>query len=265
MSTQDTTRRAPSIPLALLELPRALADLSNLQAAAPLLRFAPAGDGHPVLVMPGFMAGERSLIPLRRFLTSKGYSAETWGLGQNLGPRAIGKDGELLAACLMSLHRRTGRKVSIIGWSLGGIMARELAKMFPDEVRQVISLGSPFSGDPRASNVFRLYQYITGQQIDPETMSDQFANLRRPPPGVPSTAIYSKTDGVVAWQNCVEDDTQLTDNIEVQAAHCGLGVNPAVFFAIADRLALPENGWEPFDRTSATWRRIAYPSSGHIH
>jgi pimeloyl-ACP methyl ester carboxylesterase len=152
--------------------------------------------------------------------------------------------------------------VSLIGWSLGGVMSRELAKRFPQMVRQVVTLGSPFGGNPRASYAFNLYRAITGHDIDPDTMAEEFEALRRPPPRVPTTAIYSKTDGVVAWRNCVEQPGPLTDNIEVYASHCGLGVNPAVFFALADRLALPETDWQRFDRSS-TWRRYVYPSSGH--
>jgi pimeloyl-ACP methyl ester carboxylesterase len=155
------------------------------------------------------------------------------------------------------------RKVSLVGWSLGGIMARELAKRYPKLVRQVITLGSPFAGNPRANYAWRIYQGVTGQEIDPEKMRDVFGDLAAPPPGIPATAIYSRTDGVVAWQTCVERPSRLTDNIEVYASHCGLGVNPSVHFAIADRLALPEREWQPFDRNAATWRRFVYPSSGH--
>ena len=177
----------------------------------------------------------------------------------NLGPKAIGHQGELLAERLQTVYRQTGRKVSLVGWSLGGVMSREIAKQFPNIVRQVITLGSPFGGNPRASHVFHLYRALTGHHID----GDEFEALRQPPPGIPTTAIYSKTDGVVAWRTCVEPPTALTDNIEVYASHCGLGVNPAVYFALADRLAWPEKEvWQRFDRQS-TWRRLVYPSSGH--
>ncbi|MBI1211062.1 MAG: alpha/beta fold hydrolase [Alphaproteobacteria bacterium] len=254
--------KPPSIGLALIEGQRALAELATLPVASPLLRLAPGGDGHPVMVLPGFLAGGGTTVPLRRFLRSKGYEPFCWELGRNLGPKAIGPQGELLAHRLQSVHRKMGRKVTLIGWSLGGVMAREIAKQYPDMVRQVISLGSPFGGDPRASHVFHIYRAITGHDIDPDEMAEEFAALREPPAGIPSTAIYSKTDGVVAWRTCVEKRSALTDNIEVYASHCGLGVNPAVFFAIADRLAQAETDWRPFDRASS-WRRLIYPSSGH--
>jgi pimeloyl-ACP methyl ester carboxylesterase len=261
-SLDSVSIRPPSLLLALVEGQRALAELATLPVASPLLAMAPRGDGHPVMVLPGFMAGGGTTVPLRRFLKSKGYTPFCWELGRNLGPKAIGHQGELLAHRLQTVHKQMGRKVSLIGWSLGGVMSREIAKRYPDMVRQVITLGSPFGGNPRASYAFNLYRAITGHEVDPETMADEFEALRQPPPGIPTTAIYSKTDGVVAWRNCVEQKTPLTDNIEVYASHCGLGVNPAVFFALADRLALPETDWQAFDRTS-TWRRYVYPSAGH--
>jgi pimeloyl-ACP methyl ester carboxylesterase len=254
--------RAPSLALALTEGGRALAELVSLQGASPLLSFAPKGDGHPVMVLPGFLAGSGTTAPLRRFLTSKGYETFCWGLGRNLGPLAIGPEGELLAQRLESIHRKMKRKISLVGWSLGGIMARELAKRYPKLVRQVITMGSPFGGNIRANHVWRIYEGVTGQQIDPETMRKELGDLAAPPP-VPTTAIFSRGDGVVAWQSCVERKAKHTDNIEVYASHCGLGVNPSVHFAVADRLALPEREWQPFDRTASTWRRFVYPSSGH--
>ncbi len=261
-SFESVAIRPPSIALALVEGQRALAELASLPIAAPLLRLAPRGDGHPVMVLPGFMAAGGTTSPLRRFLRSKGYTPLCWELGRNLGPKAIGPQGELLAHRLQTVHRQMGRKISLVGWSLGGVMAREIAKQFPDMVRQVITLGSPFGGNPRASYAFNLYRSITGHDVDPDTMSEEFEALRQPPPGIPTTAIYSKTDGVVAWRNCVEQRTALTDNIEVYASHCGLGVNPAVYFALADRLALSQTDWQPFDRSSS-WRRFVYPSAGH--
>jgi alpha/beta hydrolase fold len=257
--------KAPSLFLALTEAGRAAGDFLSLQGASPLLSFAPSGDGHPVMVLPGFLAGGVTTSPLRRFLSGKGYDTHCWGLGRNLGPHAIGPEGELLSQRLESIYRKTKRKVSLVGWSLGGIMARELAKRHPKYVRQVISMGSPFGANPRANHVWRIYQAVTGQELDPVTMQEAFDNLSEPPKGIPTTAIYSRGDGVVAWQVCVEKKAKHTDNIEVYSSvsHCGLGVNPAVFFALADRLALPENEWSRFDRSVSLWRQYIYPSSGH--
>jgi pimeloyl-ACP methyl ester carboxylesterase len=255
--------KPPSWALALTEGGRALADYVTLQGASPLLGYAPTGDGHPIMVLPGFLAGGGTTAPIRRFLNSKGYETFCWGLGRNLGPLAIGPEGELLAQRLESIFRKMKRKISLVGWSLGGVMARELAKQYPQYVRQVISLGSPFGGNPRANHAWRIYQTVTGHELDMSSMQDAFDNMAYAPKDIPTTAIFSKGDGVVAWQTCVEKPSRLTDNIEVYASHCGLGVNPAVYFAVADRLALPEQEWKPFDRHAAAWRRFVYPSAGH--
>lgn len=252
--------RPPSALLALTELPRALAELGSLPAAAPLLATAPRGDGHPVMVLPGFVTSDVSTTILRRYLKGLGYDAHRWELGRNLGPKAIGLEGERLAARIETIHAAAGRKVSLVGWSLGGVMARIMARRMPEAVRQVISLGSPFAGSPRATNVWRLYELLTGQLIDDDHTSGQLAEGTTPPP-VPSTAIWSREDGIVAWRNCVEPQAAISDNIQVHGSHCGLGVNPAVLYAVADRLALPEGEWRPFRRNGL--RALFYPSAGH--
>ena len=237
--------RAPSALLALTELPRALAELGSLSLAAPLLASAPKGDGHPVLVLPGFVASDASTAVLRRYLKQLGYDTHAWELGRNLGPRAIGREGEKLVERLRVVHETTGEKVSLVGWSLGGVMARLLARRAPDAIRQVITLGSPFAGSPKASNVWRAYELLTGQKIDDAHTKAQLAEVSAPPP-VPATAIYSREDGVVAWQNCLEPAGPESENIQVHGSHLGLGVNPAVLYAIADRLAQPMDDWHPF-------------------
>ena len=252
--------RAPSALLALSELPRALAELGTLPLAAPLLATVPRGDGHPVLVLPGFTTSDTSTAVLRRYLTRIGYDAHTWDLGRNLGLKAIGREGEKLIDRLNAVHELTGRKVSLVGWSLGGVMARLVSRRVPDAVRQVISLGSPFTGSPRATNVWRAYELLTGQRLDDKHTRTQLHESATPPP-VPSTAIWSREDGIVAWQNCIEPFAENSDNIEVHGSHCGLGVNPAVLYAVADRLALPEGEWKPFDRRGL--RALFYPSAGH--
>jgi pimeloyl-ACP methyl ester carboxylesterase len=254
--------RPPSLLLALTEGHRALYELSSLAAATPLLRMAPRGDGHPVLVLPGFVTSDRSTGILRRYLRDLDYAAFAWRLGRNLGPRAIGGNGERLIERLEEIHAESERKVSLVGWSLGGVMARELAKRRPGMVRQVITLGSPFTGNPRASNVSRLYEELTGDRIDSDALQQRLAESHKPPP-VPSTSIFTRTDGVVSWRNCIEPAAPNTDNVEVYGSHCGLGVNPAVFHVLADRLAQPEDQWAPFDRRG--WRAAVYPFSGHLH
>lgn len=252
----------PSKLLALTEVPRALFELSALAWSAPWLLAGPRGDGHPVLVLPGFVASDTSTAILRRYLTAKGYDAHSWNLGRNLGPKAIGREGQKLMARLEEVYAQTGEKVSLVGWSLGGIMARLIANRRPDLVRQVITLGSPFGGDLKASNVWRAYEMLSGDRIEsPQTQRLHAQSAVAPP--VPTTAIYSKGDGIVAWQNCREGDHATTDNIEVYGSHIGLVVNPSVLAAIGNRLARPDGSLTPFERRGIG--RVVYPSSGHAH
>lgn len=255
----------PAFPLALMEPGRALSELSLLPVAQFPLRAAPSGDGHSVIVCPGFLTSDRATGLLRRFIATKGYNTVGWELGRNFGPGTTGGNFELLAEKVEALFDQSRRKVSLVGWSLGGVMARELAKQFPDKVRQVITLGSPISGKVEASTISWIYNQVAGQQPLPPHMQKMMENLLEPPVDVPSTSIFTKTDGIVHWRGCIEPKASNTDNIEVYASHCGLGVNPVVFFAIADRLALPENEWSPFDRKASVWRRAAFPSSGHVY
>lgn len=256
----SSAAKAPSLLLALTELPRAMMEAGSLPWAAPFLLQAPRGDGHPVLLLPGFMAGEVSMKPLFRYLEKLGYDPYQWELGRNLGPKAVGVDGEKMIDRLEAIHAKTGRKISLVGWSLGGAFARQLSRRRPDLIRQVISLGSPLTGTPRSTNAWRAYQFFTGQKMDDPKLQSQVREGHNPPP-VPSTAIFSRNDGIVAWQNSREPQAKTTDNIEVRGSHIGLGANPAVLWAIADRLALPEDGWKPFERSGV--RTLIYPSSGH--
>ena len=238
----------PSALLALTELPRALAEWGSLAwSAGALMASAPRGDGHPVLVLPGFMTSDNSTRVLRRFLRMLGYDAHTWNLGRNLGTRAIGQQGEHLIERLREIHEATGQRVSLVGWSLGGVMARLLARKAPDAVRQVVTLGSPFAGSPKSTNVWRLYELMSGSRIDDPNHRAHLAEVAARP-NVPCTAIYSKGDGVVAWQNCREEDSATSENIEVHGSHCGLGVNPSVLYAVADRLAQKDGEFRRFDR-----------------
>jgi pimeloyl-ACP methyl ester carboxylesterase len=239
---------SPSAFLALTELPRAMFELGSLPWASALLMRAPQGDGHPVLVLPGFMASDYSTATLRRYLDKLGYETFGWELGRNLGPKAIGADAEYLMARLVEIQAQTGQKVTLIGWSLGGLMARLIARRLPHLVRQIITLGSPIGGSPKATNAWRAYELLTGQSVSDDAAQAQISESQSQTP-VPATAIYSKADGIVAWQICREPEGALTDNIEVQGSHCGLGVNPVVLYAIADRLAQADGAWAPFERS----------------
>lgn len=241
-NTEHEHTAPPPRPLMLLEL-RAFAELGAFFALAPLLRLAARGDGHPVLVLPGLAASDLSTQALRAFLRDRGYRTYGWKLGPNRGPRP-GVEAAMQQR-LADIHQRDGRKVSLIGWSLGGVFARELSRRVPEQVRGVITLGSPFAGGPRASNAWRLYEALSGRRAEDWPERER---MKTPPP-VPATAIYSRSDGIVAWQTCLERPSATTENIEIEGSHCGLGHNPAALFAIADRLAQPEGQWRAFDRS----------------
>ena len=221
---------------------RAFLELAALLPAYPFLRRAPAGDGHPVLVLPGFMASDFSTRALRRFLRDKGYRTHGWKLGRNLGPNDV-----LIAAMLerlQGLHGRYGRRVSLIGWSLGGIYARELARALPELVRQVITLASPFR-DLDAVNVPRFLQR-RARRRRPERDDRPVRARLREPLTVPTTAIVSRTDAIASWQSCCTEPGPLSENLEVDSSHLGIGHHPVVLLTIADRLAQLEGAWKPF-------------------
>lgn len=232
----------PSVWLLAMEM-RAFWEFAALVPAWPVLNRAPKGDGHPVVVFPGLTANDLSTIPLRRYLQRQGHAACGWDQGFNFGPRP----GVLAEArdLLVRTFESTGRKVSLVGWSLGGIYAREMAKELPQMVRGVITLGTPFAGSHKCTNAWRLYEMASGRSIERES---QGYRLPEAPP-VPTTSIYSRSDGVVSWQGSVQaadSGHPQTENIEVLASHVGLGFNPSAWWAIADRLAQPEGQWRPF-------------------
>ena len=232
---------APPSRLLLLAEGRALWEAAAGVAWWPLLRLAPRGDGHAVLVLPGLVASDASTGLLRRYLKYRNYNVHGWGQGRNLGPRPGVEKG--MVDLLKKLADQSGQKVSVVGWSLGGVYARMLAAEHTDEVRDVITLGSPFVGSGHATNAWKIYEAVSGQSADDEARWSQV----RPTPAVPTTSIYSRTDGVVAWQCSLEKAGPQAENIEVLASHLGLGFHPAVLYALADRLAQPEGEWKPFE------------------
>jgi pimeloyl-ACP methyl ester carboxylesterase len=245
--------RAPNAWLLLLE-GRAPWEYAAMVAALPWLRRLPAGDSHPVIVFPGLGAADMTTVPLRNFLQHLGYSAYPWQQGFNFGPRRGVLDA--VRAQVQRVAERHGEKVSLIGWSLGGLYAREMAKELPALARCVITLGSPFAGHPRATNAWRFYQAVSGQDVHDPALIEQ---IRGTPP-VPTTSIYSRTDGVVAWQCSLNEESPLAENIEVHASHIGMGMNPLALYAVADRLRQDPEHWQRFDVQGA--RRWFYKTSG---
>jgi pimeloyl-ACP methyl ester carboxylesterase len=237
-----TPVREPSLRLRAYEA-RVLFEASLFLTWAPVLGLLPSGDGHPVLVLPGFTSGDPSTIPLRCQIACWGYRSYAWKLGRNIGPTPAVLEG--IDARLRAVYEAEGRPVSIVGASLGGLYGRELARSYPTMVRQVITLGSPYRfvfGD--RSSVSRLSDLLLASYA-PEWIARAREHVRPAVP-VPTTSIYTRTDGVVRWHLCIDAGGPRRENIEVLASHSGMGVNPAVMLAVADRLAQPEGEWKPF-------------------
>jgi pimeloyl-ACP methyl ester carboxylesterase len=248
------TLRPPSLGLLLAEM-RGIFELNASLMMSPLLMRAPRGDGHPVLALPGFLASDLSMAPLRRYLTELGYDAHAWQMGRNLG--GLSRVRAALRERLAAIHASTGRKVSVVGWSLGGVYARDLALHAPEMVRYVMTLGSPFANDVRATNATKLYEMLSGETVgdDPEFLEAIAGELP-----MPATSIFSRADGVVNWRTCLLRPSAKTENIEVYlSSHVGLGVNPAVLWAVADRLAQQEGQFSQFGRSGPF--AIAYAPS----
>jgi pimeloyl-ACP methyl ester carboxylesterase len=240
----DAISRPPAI-FAACEVLRAGLEGFGLMLSGPLLAAAPRGDGHGVLVIPGFATTDSSTAVLRSFLEALGYTVHPWRLGWNLDHRTAGHGGEHVTRQIDRIAAATGRKVSLVGWSLGGVIAREAARRAPHSIRQVVTIASPFCGNPHATNLGRIYEWLTGERVDSPAAMHR-ASLGPLPLPMPSSAIYSKTDGITAWQNCVAIADHQTENIEVHSSHFGMVVNPFVFHVVANRLAQPEDGWTPF-------------------
>jgi pimeloyl-ACP methyl ester carboxylesterase len=231
---------------------------AGLAMYAPVKRLAPRGDGHPVLVLPGLGASDVSTALLRKFIDGMGYKSYPWELGRNRGFKD--EMHGAIAQRLDTIYAKHHRPVSVIGQSLGGVYARELAKMAPSKVRQVITLGSPFSGHPLASTGIRLYEWLSGDNIE-DLDFDRHHEIAKKPP-VPTTSVYSKLDGVVAWKCSIESGAGDAENIHLRGAtHCGMACSPAALYLLADRLAQTADNWKPFAPRGAA--RLFYGVADH--
>ncbi len=250
MATRQTHVGKPRLLHQLIE-PRAFLELAMLPWSLPLLARTPRGDGHPVLLLPGFMADEATMIALKLFLQNRGYQVETWGFGRNVGFRS--KYANALEQKIRYMHYKSGRKVSLVGWSLGGVFALYGAHEAPECVRSVITLGSPVSMDHAGSQspplVKALYRLIAHPMGAAAQHTDRHARKLRGPKvlQVPMSCLYSIADGVVPPQEAtIDGNPALHENIRVPGSHLGLGINPFVLWIVADRLAQPEGSWRPF-------------------
>jgi predicted alpha/beta hydrolase family esterase len=242
--------RAPSLALLFAEPLRAMLDaLGSHVTAHP----ESIGDGHPVIVYPGLGAGSRTTSQLRIFLKHAGFEASDWGGGVNIGHN--GDFDEWLDALVSNLHKvqaeHGGRTVSLVGWSLGGIFAREVARRAPEAVRSVVTLATPFASLGDGNHAGTIYKLLNGDnaQFSPELE----ARLRESPP-VPTTSIYSKSDGIVSWRGCIEKRSPRSESVEVDASHLGMVNHPDVLRIVANRLAQPEGRWKPLKRAERIGR-----------
>ncbi len=268
MATRHPHAGAPQRLHSLLEW-RALLEAAMLPMAWPWLASAARGDGHPVLLLPGFMADEGSLIALKTYLAGRGYNVVTWGLGRNIGFQR--RHAQALEQKIRHLHHQTGRKVSLVGWSLGGVFALYGAHQAVECVRQLITLGSPVSVDAAGSQspalvkaLYRLIAHPMGPSA--HVMQPRAKKLREHSlPAVPMSCLYSISDGVVPPQEATvaAANDQPCENIRVAGSHTGLGFNPMVMGILANRLAQAEDAWQPFQPTGvpgALYRWLTHPA-----
>lgn len=213
---------------------RAPLDWASLLFGAPKLARAPRGDGRPVLLIPGYRTDESSMRPLRRYLEFLNYDVYDWGRGRNMGDveSYVSHVGEFA----QKIHRDVGgQAVTLVGWSLGGVIARETARLYPDVVREVITMGTPVIGGPKYTAVadrFAKMARIDLDEFEKEVHEKNLLGIEQP-----VTAIYSKTDGIVGWRACIDNYNEHTRNIEVNCSHFGLGANSRVWRIIAEALA----------------------------
>ena len=249
----------PSTLQTLLEL-RAALEVTSLVAAMPLLKKAPKGQG-PVLVLPGFFTSDNSTFVLRKYLTSQGYDVYPWELGRNPGLQEVIFNRLVLR--IRQLTEKHQQKVSLVGWSLGGLYARTLAHRMSDSIEKVITLGSPFSFQQQTNMdevavsgpIIKMYE-----KMNPRVKEDKLVNGEpwwETSPPVPSSAIYSESDGVASWEYCVDEQGEQTENIRIMGSHAGLTHNPMVYYVIAERLAQNVENWTPFE--ASFWHRHLFP------
>jgi hypothetical protein len=253
-SKHPSEARPPSLRHSALELSRVFLEIGSSVLLSPLMKTLPRGDGHTIMTLPGFMGADGSTSRLRKFLNGRGYNAIPWGFGRNasdvrsqdiddfLDHRSTMED--MIAAKVEQEFIASGSKITLIGWSLGGLYAVALAHRFPQWVRQVITLGTPF-GDPRGTALYSVMSRMYENEVEEEALERWVAHtyaggaLR-----VPVLALYSESDGIVGpgIARC-EGDPRYVTNMAVMASHVGFPFNPLVFGVIANHLVEPHERW----------------------
>ncbi len=247
----------PKLRHSILELSRVLVEMGSTAMLSPLLKTLPKGDGHSIMTIPGFMGADGSTAQLRKFLNNRGYQAIPWGLGRNsseMRPSSLddfldhrAKVEDQIAARVEKEFIASGRKVTLIGWSLGGLYSVALAHRFPQWIRQVITLGTPY-GDPRGTALYNVMGriYDNKVEVDEASLARWIAHTYRGGDlTVPVLALYSKSDGIVGEgiAQCRADPAYVK-NVAVVASHVGFPFNPIVFAVIANHMVAPEDRWE---------------------
>jgi len=245
---KDRHNTPPNLLYAFAELPRAIFEMLSLLPAHWIIARAPRGDGHPVITLPGFRASDSSMNILRNYLERWGYDPHPWGLGTNLG---VGNDRtgyeERFIETLERIVDHRGETATLIGWSQGGVIARQAAKARPELVRHVLTLGSPIADTPEATTIWRIFKRTSPQEITPDLL-EVLSEISTPVAGVRCTCIYSQTDGIVAPYLAQDWVSPVAENIRLYTSHFGMAVNPIVLYVIADRLAQTDENWRPFSR-----------------
>ncbi len=231
-ATMHKARRSLSEAVSLeLQTPK---QLVKLALQYPCLLTERRGDRHPVVVLPGLGASDRSTASLRSYLKQLGYNAYGWGLGTNSGN--VSALVPPVSSLIMRLHEDFGKEVSLVGWSMGGVISREIAIHRPHLIRQVITMGSPIAGGPKYT---AFADQLAEEGLDLDAIENHLRSRQRysAPLKVPVTAIFSRRDGVVAWQACIDQANQSVEHVEVRSSHIGLGFDPDVYRIIARHLA----------------------------
>jgi alpha/beta superfamily hydrolase len=214
-----------------------LVELTRLLLRFPFLLNQPRGKREPVLIFPPYGTGDGSTTLLKAYLRLLGYRARGWGLGRNQGkitellPRALRR--------LASFAKRSDQKVALIGWSFGGYLARELGRERPELISRIITLGTPVIGGPKYTALCEKYRK-RGMDIEAIATEIEFRN-QAAPIETPVVAIYSRTDAIVAWQACIDQQTATVKHVEVHTTHYGFGFSPEVYRIIAQSLAQPND------------------------